>query len=225
MAVRLKESATTVRPKYLLIIFIGLAIAYLPTYIHKLVDALGVQIGPDGPASILLWNWLAVGMLLGYIVCVERQRLASIFLVKPKEKDIEWAFWFWGIAMGVSWLASILFPPEANQGTAQLLNYPLIVLIGIIVTTAVTEEILFRGYPIERLKVLTGKAWLAVATSFIIFILPHITFFGPEWLLYHGIGTVMIYVLYVWRKNLYACMLLHLLVNIPILLPALGLID
>jgi membrane protease YdiL (CAAX protease family) len=97
------------------------------------------------------------------------------------------------------------------------------VIIAIILTAAVTEEILFRGYPIERLRELTGKAWIAVLASFIIFIIPHISFFGLEWLLYHGIGTVLIYVLYVWRKNLLACMLLHFLGNAPILIPALGL--
>jgi membrane protease YdiL (CAAX protease family) len=98
------------------------------------------------------------------------------------------------------------------------------VVIGIILTAAITEEILFRGYPIERIKELTGKAWLATAISFIIFVIPHVKFFGITWLLYHGIGTIMIYVLYLWRKNLYACMILHLLVNLPILLPAMGLL-
>jgi uncharacterized protein len=206
------------------IIVTGLAIAYLPSYIHKIMNALGVQVGPEGPPSVLIWNWLAVTLLIAYIIFVERQRLASILLVKPKKKDIEWAFWFWGIAMTTTWLMNILFPPEANKGTAELLSYSVPVIMGIIVTAAITEEILFRGYVIERLRTLTGQAWLAVGISFIIFILPHITFFGFEWLLYHGIGTVMIYVLYVWRKNLYACMLLHLLGNLPILLPALGLV-
>lgn len=52
----------------------------------------------------------------------------------------------------------------------------------------------------------------------------HLTFFGPSWLLYHASGTVMIYALYLRRRNLPACMLLHFLVNLPILLPASGLL-
>lgn len=218
------ETKANKNPKHLLIILLGLAIAYLPSYIHKIMNWTGVEVGPDGPPSVLIWNWLAVALLLGYIVYVERQKLASILLVKPKKKDIEWAFWFWGIATTTSWLATILFPPDANQGMNELLSYSAPVIFGIIITAAITEEILLRGYPIERIKAITGKAWLAVGISFVIFILPHITFFGFEWLLYHGMGTIMIYVLYVWRKNLYACMVMHLLGNLPIMLPALGIV-
>lgn len=220
----LSSSKKTSWRRHVLITAVGLAIAYLPSYVHKIMNITGFQVGPDGPPSVIIWNWLAVGLLLAYIIYVERQRLASILLVKPKKKDIEWAFWFWGIATSASWLATVLFPPAPNQGTNELLSYSIPVILGIIITAAITEEILFRGYVIERLKKLTGMTWLAVSVSFIIFILPHITFFGPEWLLYHGIGTIMIYVLYVWRKNLYACMVLHLLGNLPILLPALGLV-
>lgn len=211
--------------RHIITILVGLAIAYLPSYIHKLMNWTGIQVGPDGPPSVMIWNWLAVALLLGYIAYVERRQLASILLVKPKKKDIEWAFWFWGIVLAVSWLANMLFPPETNQGTNELLGYSLPVILGIIVTAAITEEILFRGYPIERIKALTGRTWLAVGISFIIFILPHITFFGFDWLLYHGTSTVMLYVLYVWRKNLYASMVLHLLGNLPLLLLATDLVE
>lgn len=208
-----------------IVIAVGLAIAYLPSYIHKILNWAGIQVGPDGPPSVMIWNWISVALLLSYIVYVERKQLASILLVKPGKKDIEWAFWFWGIVMTVSWLTNMLFPSDANQGTNELLSYSLPVIIGIIVTAAITEEILFRGYPIERIKELTGRAWVALVISFVVFLIPHITFFGFEWLLYHGIGTVMLYVLYVWRKNLYACMVLHILGNLPILLPALGIVE
>jgi membrane protease YdiL (CAAX protease family) len=104
-----------------------------------------------------------------------------------------------------------------------LLEYSLPVIVALILTTATTEEILFRGYVIERLEELTGRLWLAVGFSFVVFVIPHIVFFGPLWLLTNGANVVLLYMLYVWRRNLIACMIMHLLGNSLLLIPALGL--
>jgi hypothetical protein len=87
---------------------------------------------------------------------------------------------------------------------------------------AVFEEILYRGYPLERLSELTGRRWVAVALTLPLFVAPHLAFFGPEWLLYQGSGTAMLYILFLWRRNLVANMLLHLCVNLPILIPTIA---
>ena len=99
---------------------------------------------------------------------------------------------------------------------------PLPVLVALILTTATTEEILYKGYPIERLRELTGRVWPGVAVSFGVFVLPHLTFFGPQWLLYNGVNAVLNYALYLWRRNLWACMTMHLIGNALILIPASG---
>jgi len=211
-----------ITPQKVLLFAVGLAIIYLPSYIHRVMDVLDVQIGPVGPPSVILWNWLAVALLLGLVLYIERKRLSSISIKRPQGKDIEWAFWFWGIGATASWLAYTLLPPGESYGTNSLLEYSLPILAGIIITAAITEEIFFRGYMIERLGELTGTLWLAAAVSFVVFVAPHLTFFGPEWLLYHGVGTILLYVLYVWRRNLIACMVLHLLGNLPFIFVALG---
>ncbi len=74
---------------YVIVIIIGLAIAYLPQYIHTILNGLGVTIGLEGPPSIVLWNWLAVGILVIYILFIERRQLASILLIRPSQKDLE----------------------------------------------------------------------------------------------------------------------------------------
>jgi uncharacterized protein len=204
-------------------IIFGLAICYFPMYVNPVNQALGIDIGPEGPPSIILWNWLAVGALLGLVVLIERRTLASILIKLPSAKDIRTALLFWGIAMAWSWLAMMLWPLEGDTGTATLVALSIPVLLAMIVTAAITEEILFRGYPIERINELTSSKWIGVAVSFVIFLVPHVNFFGPSWLIYHGSGMVMIYALYIYRRNLVACMLLHFLVNVPILIPASGL--
>ena len=206
----------------IVVVFFGLALCYFPSYVNPLNRLLGVDVGFEGPSTIILWNWLAVGALLTFMLFVERRPIASISLKRPNGKDVETALFYWGIAMAWSWLAMMLLPPEQDAGTASLVALSIPILLGMIVTTAITEEVLFRGYPIERINEITCTTWLGPAVSFMVFLVPHLTFFGPGWLLYHGAGTVMIYVLYLRRRNLIACMLLHFLVNVPILIPASG---
>src|SRR5690606_12268004 len=61
-----------------------------------------------------------------------------------------------------------VFPARPSEGMAVILALPLPVLIAIILTTSITEVILFRGYPIERLRVPTGHLWIGVAISMVL---------------------------------------------------------
>ena len=211
------------KPSPMLVTLVGLLIAYLPQYIHRVLGILRIHFGPEGPPSVILWNWLSVVLLAVYIVVIERRSLASILLVRPKKKDLTWAYIFWVMATSWNWAMNLIVAPEAqNEGLETIINLPIPVIIGMIFTTAITEEILYRGYPIERLRELTGNVWIGMAFSLIIFLIPHISFFGAQWLLYHGVGTILTYVLYMWRRNLWACILMHFLGNAPLLLPALG---
>lgn len=217
--VRTDTSKMTTRKA--LVIIVGLLLAYLPHYLPSVARAIGLTVVPNDPTAVLVWGWLAVGLLVAYIFRVERENLASIRLVKPSEKDVEWAFYFWGIAMGVNWLASQFVTLDTAQGVSQITSLPALTVLAIIVTAAITEEVLYRGYVIERIGTLTGRVWLGALVSFVIFVIPHVTFFGWEWLPLHGTGTIMIYVYYLWRRNLVGAMLLHLLLNLPILIPTL----
>src|SRR5262245_30847656 len=198
---------------------VGLAIAYSPSYVGPLLRSAGAG-GASGPRSVLVWNWLAVGALLVFMARVERRSLASIGLVRPSRADLGWALAFFAISTAASALLTALRPPAPSAGLAAVLALPLPVLIGLILTTASTEEILFRGYPFERLKEWTGSVWLALAISFACFVLPHVRFLGPDWLLYNGVGAVLAFALYAWRRNLWACMAMHGLGNALLLPPA-----
>lgn len=202
----------------------GLAIAYSPSYLPRLLRRAGVELGLQGPPSVIVWNWLAVGVLLAFVLVVEGRGLASLALKRPSAKDIEWAVLFWGIATATSGVVGVLMPQPPSDGLDTLLQVPLPLLVALIFTTATTEEVLYRAYPIERLQQMTGRLWLGVAVSFGLFVLPHIAFFGPFWLVSNGVSVVLLYVLFVWRRNLWACMTMHLLGNAMVLLPASGLV-
>ncbi|MFN6947219.1 MAG: CPBP family intramembrane glutamic endopeptidase [Cytophagaceae bacterium] len=206
----------------IIIILTGLLIAYSPKVISKTLSLLNISFGLEGFHSVFLWNWLATILLIVFIIGIEGKKLNSILLYRLTIKDLQWSLLLAGIALAWSWAIHLLFPPFQSEGLSEIVAQPLGLVLALIITAAITEEILYRAYPIERIHELTGKRWLAVGLSFTIFILPHIQFFGPLWLIYHGGGTVIIYLLYLWRRNLYACMLLHFFINAPILIPVLS---
>lgn len=204
------------------VVLIGLALAYLPAWGPRVRDAADLPRVVPGPSSSILWNVLAVVALLVFVRTVERRDLSSLGIHRPSGKDMEWAMYLFGAHMAWTWTAHRLWPPESDAGTASITALPVLTVLLIVLTAAVCEEVLFRGYPIERLAELTGHRWIAVAVTLPVFLAPHLAFFGPQWLLHQFTGTLAIYVLFVWRRNLPAAMVLHVAVNLPVLIPTIA---
>lgn len=150
---------TTRGPKVpVAVLAVGLTLAYLPVYLPWLLRQVGVDLG-WGPAGVLVWNWLAVALLALHVWRVERLDAASLRLVRPTRRDIEWAGWLGGAAVGWNWLSTQLLPatpaPEGGGADALVALGPLLAL-GLVLATAVTEVVLWRGYVVERLGAWTG---------------------------------------------------------------------
>src|ERR1700734_2017564 len=113
--------------------------------------------------ELIVWAWVA-GILL-YVVRVEGRPLSSIGLRALGGKD-----WIIAILAGILILALlalislVVFPAlhwsESSQ-EASILSLPYWLNVLIVVRAAVSEEILFRGYPMERLEELSGSRALA----------------------------------------------------------------
>lgn len=220
------DSANSYSRLPLWVIVLGLAMAYSPMFLNRIARALGAQWDwMGGPESVLVWNWAVTIVLLAFVLLVERRGLSSIGFRKPGVLDIVLAIVFWIVSVAASSFVHSMLPPPPSDGLEIMLKFSIPVLVLIVFTASITEEIFYRGYAIERLAELSGSLWVAAIISFVLFLLPHIAFFGPHWMLYQGVGVVLLYVLYLWRRNLWACMLLHFLSNLMILFPALGLAD
>ena len=216
------------RPARWTLALAGIAIAYSPSWLPPLIRAFNMEwILPwgersPGPPAQILWNTLGVGLLLAFMFGVERRPLASIGIRRPTGKQLEWALYLFGFAMTWQWLVHTFWPQGENAGENTIASQPIVAVVGLILSAAIFEEILFRGYPIERLAELTGRRWLAFAITIPLFVAPHIAFFGVQWLWTAGVGTLAIYALYAKTRNLPACMLLHLCLNLPILIPTIA---
>ena len=200
-------------------IVVGLTLAFIAYYLESILRWFGIGLAASGPAMTIFWKTVAGVLIIGIIWLFEKRTLASINFRRPSEKDITWAFYFWGLSMSWYWVASLFLPPEQSEGVSTIARMHPLIVLGIILTSATVEELFFRGYLIERFKQLTGRIWFGVVVSYAIFLIPHVQFFGPSWLLYHGFGATLLYVFYLWRRNLVAVMWLHLLGNLPILIP------
>ena len=83
-----------------------------------------------------------------------------------------------------------------------------IVLTFLVVVVAVSEETIFRGYLILRIKAVTGSATAAVVISSIIFSLGH-GYEGLGGAVTVGIMGAFFAVIYLWRKSLIAPITMH----------------
>lgn len=99
----------------------------------------------------------------------------------------------------------------------------LLVAFLLVVTVAVVEESLFRGYLIRRLSAVSGSLPLAILLSAAIFSVGH-HYEGGAGVLTAGIFGVIMAVVYRWRRSLVAPMVIHFLQDFTaiILLPLLA---
>ena len=163
-----------------------------------------------------IWWALTAGVLL-FVVFVERRSLSSIGFRAPGAKDL-----FAGLGVGIAVLAGfiaiyrIVFPAfhvsEAQQ-TGALFATPLWWRAISVLRAAVAEEVLFRGYPIERIREASGSRVFAGALSCAVFTLAHVTAWGWAHVLVAGFGGLAFTLLYFWRRNLWTNIIAHAVVD------------
>ncbi|MHC5226638.1 CPBP family intramembrane glutamic endopeptidase [Enterococcus sp. LJL99] len=202
--------------------FLGVLVILVLSFFNDFLTIINVPPLINGMIGNIIWNWFIVALLFFYIFRVEKRTVASIGLKKPTGDDLKWAFYFWGMSNVWYVVLNFFFPQsELNEGISTITSLTLPLVLLLVITTAFCEEVIWRGFLMERIYELTGYIWLGASISFVIFIIPHIQVFGYEWLIYHAFGSSLLYVLYVWRRNLWSTILLHFLINIPIVIPTL----
>jgi len=119
------------------------------------------------------------------------------------------------VAQALQWKIGLQEPPKFTP--------PLWAMTITVLRAGLTEELFYRGYALERLRALTGSAWIAAVLTIVPFALFHYRQ-GPAGILIAGVAAVILTALYLKRRDLPAVMLTHFTVDfIPnILLPLLG---
>jgi membrane protease YdiL (CAAX protease family) len=164
----------------------------------------------------IIW-WALIGLVLLYVRLVERRPLTSIGFRVPGIRDVLIAIPA-GVVMlaGLAAIYYVLFPAlhlSEGQQMNQLIATPFWWRFISVIRAAVGEEVLFRGYAIERLQELTGSRTVAAVLSCAVFSLAHVGPWGWSHLLIAGFGGVMLTALYLWRRNLWVNIIAHFIVD------------
>ncbi len=167
--------------------------------------------------SLLLGQALLAGLAAAVIAIVllwEEQPLSSIGLRPPG-----WSTLAWGAGMAAffilllgplllrlpGWLGLAGFAPTL----ARLSSLPLWYLVLAVLVGGVVEEILYRGYALERLGVLLGSPWLAGLIVVLLFGLAHIPLWGIGPALTTTISGGALTLFFLWHGDLLANIVAH----------------
>lgn len=163
---------------------------------------------------------LAIGLLLLlWIRFAERRSLSSIGIKPPTRGTL-----LWGIAGTVALIASfmlsyaLIFPMLGLQldqtRTASIVRNPYALQLLIFACAAIVEEIIFRGYIIERVQQISGSKWIGFAASVISFTLVHLSSWAASQLIVVAFGAVIMGLLYLWKRDLVMVMIAHFLADV-----------
>jgi membrane protease YdiL (CAAX protease family) len=174
--------------------------------------------GTPQMAAFLTWgiavHWANLAAVVAIVILAERQRPASIGL-----RPLRW----WTLPLGLAAAAIILpaagFLAEAVGASADtrfaafLQSLPFMTRLLLVLTAGIFEETLFRGYALERLASWLGNKWWAGAVTVAVFTAAHIPAVGLSHLLPVFIVSVLITLLYLWRRDLVVNIVCHITID------------
>lgn len=171
-------------------------------------DAVGSQLG-----RTLVWIGFGIAILL-WVIGAERLPLASIGLKRPTAGTLGW-----GLALALALIASFMvcyalvlpmlgMKPD-YAGASRILANPLWLQLLIFAAAGFVEEIIYRGYLIERVEWLSGSKWVAFALSVIAFTVTHMSSWAVSQLIVVAVGAVIMGLAYLWKRDLIMVMIAH----------------
>lgn len=164
----------------------------------------------------LIW-WILILSVVLYVREVEGRPLSSTGFRNVSVWDV-----LIGLGAGLVILAGIagiyygLLPAlhlSESQQVSQLMATPFWWRLISVIRAAIGEEILFRGFAIERGRELFGSLRIASTLSWIVFTLEHVSTWGWSHILIAGFGGLLLTLLYVWRRNLWINIIAHFIVD------------
>src|SRR5262249_40391366 len=127
--------------------------------------------------------WALVAAVVASVLLWEKQPLRSLWL-----RAFRWQSIAWGLILVAAWYA-IFWPlgewvrrsaglPGFAAGMGQVTRFPVWYRTLAVVGAGIGEEILFRGFSVTRLAMLTGRVWLAALATLVGFSLLHVPLWG-----------------------------------------------
>lgn len=164
--------------------------------------------------------WCCALAVILWLTAVERLPLSSIGFRRPTWKNAGLAILAALVTTGIMVLQFAVIIPalhlDASRSVAvqqTILRTPFWYRFLLVLRAAVMEEIVFRGYMIEKVRQLTGSTTLALLVSIAAFTYAHLRGWGPVQLIPVAGAAVVLGLFYIWRRDLPANMLAHFLTD------------
>lgn len=195
-------------------IIIGLVIALGLPFAH--LGALGKHyLGQLWGGEIVWWGLLV--LILAYVLIIEREPLSTIGYRMPGAWDVGIGVIASVVAiLGVLFILNVLLPVlhiDLTQETNEFYATPLLFRALTATRAAFVEETAFRGYGFERITELTGSKLLAALATFALFGLAHYSGGGWGDVIVGAWGSLVLTLLYVWRRSLGSNIICHWIVD------------
>lgn len=170
--------------------------------------------------------WLCALSAMAVVRFGERMPLTDLGFSRPTGRELLLAVCF-GIGLSLlvpllSQLAAMLIPTPLKGGIFQTTTeFPAWFLLVNVISVAYTEEVLFRAYPLERFRRPGGFPAIGVLLGLGAFVLLH----TASWNAAHVVGVVVplgvaLTALYLWKRNVWVVMIVHLLIDLPLVVIA-----
>lgn len=182
-------------------LFVALIVPFLTFAAGRIV--FGEEQSQARVVSGLIIHWFNLAALIAIVVFGERRSLASIGL-----RPIRWWTIPAGLLAGVvitllsgALVSALRLSPDV-QFVSYLQSLPFVTRLLLVLTAGVFEETLYRGYALERLTMIWGNKWAAAVVTVAFFTFAHLPVVGIAHLLPVGIVSVLVTLLYLWRRDL-----------------------
>ena len=175
----------------------------------------------DSSTKAILLNeagiWLLALVILAIVRFWEKQPLASIGLVPPTRSAILFGAKVVLALVALAVIAGLAVQstglPMPEQPAELVISLPVWIQLLVALSAGFTEEILFRGYAIERMTELTGSRWIGALLPVFVFGAAHASFWGLAHAIVAGLTGLWLSLLYLWRRNLWTNITAHALLD------------
>jgi uncharacterized protein len=164
--------------------------------------------------------WCCALAILLWLTLAERLPLSSVGFCRPTWRGVVFGILAAVVITAIMVVQFSIIIPLLHLNAASIvarqraiLNTPYWFRIFLVLRAAVVEEILFRGYLIEKVRQLSRSTALAVIASVAAFAYAHLRGWGPVQPIAVGGSGLVLALLYVWRRDLPSNMLGHFLAD------------
>lgn len=204
--------------------WVGLAIPLIGLPVWNLIAGSFLRPVMERNNITFLSTLITVGMALGVVAVVlwwEKKPLSALGIHRQTPRSIIFALSASIIIAIAGTLISLglikaLNIPMPELVTEKIKAFPVWLALWIVLSSSIAEEFLYRGFVLERIGQVCGNIWIGGLITLVWFTAMHLPL---GWLYTLTIvlpTSILITILYIWRRDLIANIMVHLVFNAPI---------